>query len=142
LVQLALRAFVFKSSVMFLPMPQVCVSLRYAFPRFATRRLASTYSSAYHTVAWMQVPLLSTSLPLQCVVMQLPVNNPLSSPPSPPLLHARYNILARNLQGVDCRSCLSVISLIPPSAAPALVRNPGFCPPSARNIREVGDDAM
>ena len=65
-------------------MPQIYVSLRYVFPRFATRRLASTYSSAYHTVAWMQVPLLSTSLPLQCVVMQLPVNNPSLLPPHRP----------------------------------------------------------
>jgi hypothetical protein len=41
------------------------------------------------------------------------------------------------------RCTLSIFgSLIILSAAPAMVRNPGFCPPSARNIRDVGDDAM
>ena len=35
-----------------------------------------------------------------------------------------------------------LLTLITPSASAALVRNPGFCPPSARNMRDVGDDAM
>ena len=100
-----------------------CQGFHLFFCRSARRNPASHCSSACLTAASMPAWGRSTSAPPLSAAAQSSVSNPPSFP-------------------LSSHSFSSHLLPHSPPAAPALVRNPGVCPPSARNIRDVGDDAM